>query len=1006
MKGKMQNRIKNTLALLTITLLSTFFAYTAPQYLSFLNFIQYWEDDVRIATLLPSEAQHPEIIVITVTEETLSLFPYRSPIDRHFVSNLLINLEAKGVRAILLDFLFDQPTENEKDLQLHNTLLALKIPVVVSYGDNSSGINLNPQQQDYLNEFLPIELRGLANISKDQLGTVRWIYPGHHKKDGLYINSIVNALAVKLGHFDKVLRTSLNRIAWHGTPDAETLAFRSYPAHMVKLLPAAWFKNKIVLIGSELNITDRHRTPFSIAPEFNKETTQTGTPGIFIHAHALAHVLDQRKYPSMGSTAQILIIIFAALAGIVFAHLKTGFYLNIILGGLSLIIFWLLGITYFSYSGLLIPLTLPTLGLTISFILTALFIGRTEHVEKQVALEETQVKSRFLANMSHEIRSPMTAIIGMTEITLESNIDTQQRKYLTTVLSSARALLNLINDILDLSKLESGKMKMESITFDLRQMLEDTITTLSTQAQSKGLELNLQIEKSLPACYIGDPLRLRQVILNLTNNAIKFTSRGSVQITVSADKNPDFLLFAVKDTGMGIAPDRQSAVFDSFTQADGSTSRMHGGTGLGTTISKQIVEMMQGRIWLQSKEGQGSTFFFSVSIAQASGVSSCKIEYGVSDKLVLENQRSLKVLVVDDIEENLQLCTIRLQQKRHQVFLARDGLEAVAKWQAEHFDVILMDAQMPRMDGFEATKTIRSKEIEQQVKQTVPIVAMTANAMKGDREKCLAAGMDDYISKPIDFNQLFATMDKVVPDKAGIAIADLSEEDISDANQPVLQNDDPFYNLHGVDTEAGLLVWGNKEVYKKSLISFARSHADDAHKITSAWRQSDHACAKSLSHALKGVAGNLSMPRLTEIAIIIDQELRDSPDAISRHLEDMSIELEAIVTAIRTLTGQQIHTVPKTKDAAKDNAEHRIQLSDTKLITLLHALDDHLDAGDVSAAEEIIERINNSFADQYSANVLSEIIAHIDAFDFSQAQERLKGLLESLEINSNELTSR
>lgn len=971
---------------LLISLLSVAVVTISVQNLTFLKLIEYWEDDMRIATLLPAEQQHPQIVVVTVTEETLAQFPYRSPIDRAFVSELLLDLQSKGASAIFLDFLFDQPTEPEKDRLLKTTIDHLTTPLVISYGDNTQGVNLNEEQQAYLNGYINPGVRGLANVGKDQMGTVRWIYPGHEDENGAFMHSVTNAMAIKLGKPESVNVSQLNRIAWHGAPNAESLAFKTYPAHIVRLLPAEWFKDKTVLIGSVLNITDRHRTPFSVAPELNLDTTLSGTPGIIIHAHSLAHVLDHRKYPNLTLIQGLSVAFLMALIASVLAFTSTRFFLNmVIVVGLSML-FWLAAIVAYPFWGILVPMLVPTLSAVFSFLLSVLYVGRIEHMEKEYAQEETKVKSEFLANMSHEIRSPMNAIMGMTQLVLESRIDAFQRKHLNTVLSSANALLNLINDILDLSKLESGKMKMESATFDLRQVLQDTVATLDVQAKAKGLDLELFVDEQLPNCYVGDPLRLRQVVMNLTNNAIKFTAQGHVHIKVTGqhDSYGKLLHFCIEDTGIGIPKHRQQAVFESFTQVDASTTRQHGGTGLGTTISKQIVELMEGEIWLESTEGEGSTFFFTARIPVAKGVQECQVEYGFNRSKQAFIQRSLKVLVVDDIEENLELCRVRLEQQHHRVSQVTDGQQALDAWRNQHFDVILMDAQMPVLDGFEATRQIRMAEKANRVETPVPIIAMTANAMKGDREKCLAVGMSDYVSKPIDFNELFMAIEKAVPKDAGIAIDNLIKETPNkELETSTEKNKDSL--IYGVDFDSGLLVWGNEEAYSRSLVSFAKKHQQDGYVIKQSVVNSDFNSVSAVVHALKGVASNLSIKRLAEVAERIESQ-QDAPSELREKLIDnLTDELEKVTAAIQDY--YQIEKADKPATTVMSVLPEQKRTLTDKGYELIQALMDELEAGDIGAAESVIEAISSLDEPNLDDEFVDLLADKMRDFDFDQALE-------------------
>jgi signal transduction histidine kinase/CheY-like chemotaxis protein len=403
-------------------------------------------------------------------------------------------------------------------------------------------------------------------------------------------------------------------------------------------------------------------------------------------------------------------------------------------------------------------------------------IGATEKAQKmaETALVASHAKSEFLANMSHEIRTPMNGVIGMVNFLLETDLTEEQRDFACTIKVSADALLFIINDILDFSKIEAGKMTLERVRFDLRETVKNTIELLTLQAQGRGLSLTYSIKPDTCTSLLGDPTRLRQILLNLLGNAIKFTAQGKVSLEIVPLNETDDeiqLQFSVHDTGIGISEEAQKNLFQSFTQADASTTRKYGGTGLGLAISRKLVELMGGTLNVTSRLGEGSTFSFTLQLpkqkADAPGdrppVATFEYSGNAHTTASPTIPKDTHVLLAEDGKVN-QLVAVRLlQQLGCTVDIANNGLEAVEAWRKNQYRIILMDCHMPEMDGYEATRRIRELEMKQNSKPT-QIIALTASTMEGDRELCLAAGMSDFTSKPISKQALDAALKKALVD--------------------------------------------------------------------------------------------------------------------------------------------------------------------------------------------------------------------------------------------------
>ncbi len=393
-------------------------------------------------------------------------------------------------------------------------------------------------------------------------------------------------------------------------------------------------------------------------------------------------------------------------------------------------------------------------------------LGSELHRAKEDAAAAGELKSQFLANMGHEIRTPLNGILGMADLVLDTEMNIEQQEYLTMIKSSGMRLLLVINDILDFSRIEAGKMSLETTTFSLRKRLLDTFNLMKVSAVKKKIGFSYQVEDDVPDMLTGDPNRLLQVIFNLLSNAIKFTDKGEVGISVKSDyenRGKNFVLLhgIVSDTGIGIPGEKQGQIFNAFTQADSSHSRQYGGTGIGLSISSGLVRLMGGKIWFHSIANKGSRFHFTARF---------RVEHDITREEPLPapgkspipgpvtDENEYRILLVEDERINRMLAEKIMLKQGWNVTPARNGEEALIAWNTGGFNLIVMDIQMPVMDGFEATGAIRKAEKE--TGGHVPIIAMTAHAIKGDREKCLAAGMDDYLSKPIAPDKFISTLSR------------------------------------------------------------------------------------------------------------------------------------------------------------------------------------------------------------------------------------------------------
>ncbi|MFZ1799942.1 MAG: ATP-binding protein [Chitinophagaceae bacterium] len=496
---------------------------------------------------------------------------------------------------------------------------------------------------------------------------------------------------------------------------------------------------------------------------------------------------------------------------------------------------------------------------------------RTAALRKQKEIAETErtraeqsekFKQQFLANMSHEIRTPMNVVMGMTRLLIEKNPRNDQFKYLDGINKSSDNLLHIINDILDLSKIEAGKMELEKIDFSLRDMAEQVKQTLNFKAAEKGLELFIDIDSKISEVLIGDPTRLNQILMNLTGNAIKFTEKGSVHIKIEKSVVENNLLFSVIDTGIGIPPDKLQSVFENFSQANTSDTRKYGGTGLGLSISKQLVELMGGNISIKSVEGAGTIFSFEINLP--AGSKERMENQKLSQQIDGSTLNGLKILVVDDNEYNRIVVndTLKLMAEV-EIFQAINGKEAIAAVEQNNFDVILMDIQMPVMNGYETTKYIREKMSAP--KNSTQVIALTASVIRSDLDKCRAAGMNDYVPKPFTIAQLISALAKA----AGREMKYMAKNE--NQIKPDTDNQSSLTDLSYLEK----FCQGNKKQMQKYIGMFTSTVPGLVEKITAALSRNDFTEIANQVHGYKTKWIMMGMNVTKELAFLVERQCRE-----------------------------------------------------------------------------------------------------------------------------------
>ncbi|XDD47932.1 MHYT domain-containing protein [Leptospira sp. WS39.C2] len=614
---------------------------------------------------------------------------------------------------------------------------------------------------------------------------------------------------------------------------------------------------------------------------------------------------------------------------------------------------------------------------------------------KEKAEMASITKTTFLANMSHEIRTPMNAIIGFTEVLLADQIPLQQKKHLETIRNSAKSLLRLLNDILNSAKLDKGAVELEIVDFSLLSLVDQVSSTFVMEAKKKGLDFSTQFSSELADYYKGDSLRIRQILTNLIGNAIKFTKDG--QINLSVAPNGSSVVFHIHDTGIGIAEDRLEKIFEPFTQADVSMSRKFGGTGLGTTISKQLVELMGGKIWVESKLGEGSDFYFSLPLLKGN------LETLIQDK-ELQPLPNLKVLIVDDVKQNVELIQILLETNGHQVEIANNGLEAFLSFQSNSFDLVLMDIQMPEMDGLEATKQIRIFESNHNLSQT-PIIALSASVFEEDKQQAKLAGMNGFVSKPIDVDELYHEISKWIhqnPKDGEKQILKQSEKNL-ESNENLWELDYPFPEK--INWDRGIKIYGNKSKFVSVIQNFLEEQIKSIPNIKLSSLKLNE--TKELLHKWKGVTSNLGLTSVLEIIKEWENQLL-SPSDIPLVLSEMEKTFHSYRTMVLSILDKKSaniqleHTgLHKNSQTSESEIKKSLTIEETNQV--------------IGLIEKCIQSFQKANLNQNDWNEISSLLTHtkfekdlksltksIDQFDFDTAIQLLFDLNQNLGGKSND----